>query len=186
MEIWKDIVGYEGLYQVSNLGNVKSCKRIVFYGNNKKQTIHEKILKPDINKLGYKRVTLCKYGKTKRMSIHRLVATAFVENPDNKPVVNHIDCNPSNNCVENLEWCTTQENNLYAIKLGRIKPQENGKKTTCKPVVATNITTGEMFYFESIREAQRQLNIFTSNINGVLKGKRNKTKGYTFKYLKED
>ena len=105
-EIYKDIKGYENEYQVSNLGNVKSLKRNI-------------ILKPDIND-NYKRVTLCQNGETKRISVHRLVATAFINNPLNKPHINHIDNNPNNNDVNNLEWCTHSENMIHAHNQGRL------------------------------------------------------------------
>ena len=95
-----------GLYQVSNLGRVKSL------GNSK--TRKEKILKPEI-RTGYYSVNLCKSGKRKKHRVHRLVAQAFIENPKNLPVINHIDENKLNNCVENLEWCTHEYNmNCYA------------------------------------------------------------------------
>lgn len=105
-EIYKDIQGYEGRYQVSNLGNVISFKRGIQ-------------LKPD-NQNGYLRVSLCKDGVATRFLIHRLVAQAFIPNKDNKPHINHIDNNPSNNNVSNLEWCTHSENMLHAHKQGRL------------------------------------------------------------------
>ena len=109
-EQWKDIIiekngvtyDYTGLYQVSNLGRVRSL------GNDK--TRKERILKPKINNKGYLQVILCKNGKVKTFLVHRLVATAFIPNPDNLPVVNHRDENPLNNCVDNLEWCTQKYN----------------------------------------------------------------------------
>ena len=99
MEVWKDIKGYEGLYQVSNLGNVKSLKtnKNLYYSKSR----------------NYLRVGLNKNGVRRGFSIHRLVAQAFIPNPKNKPCVNHKDCNPKNNCVDNLEWCTHKYNNSY-------------------------------------------------------------------------
>lgn len=99
-EIWKDVVGYEGLYKVSNLGNVYS-----YYMNRQK--------KQSIRKDGYKFVVLKRNGKQKYMMVHRLVAEAFIPNPDNLPMINHKDENPSNNNVDNLEWCTAHYNNTY-------------------------------------------------------------------------
>lgn len=99
-EIFKDIKGYEGLYQVSNYGNVKSLKNNI-------------IKKPSKLPKGYLQMRLSKNGKCKYISIHRLVAQAFIPNPQFKPCVNHKDCNPQNNCVDNLEWCTYKENNSY-------------------------------------------------------------------------
>ena len=111
-EIWKDIPGYEGLYQVSNRGNVKSLARFDPenpHGSRSK----ERILKFDItehNSTSYARVTLSKYGTTIRFLVHRLVALVFIPNPDNKPFINHIDNNGLNNSIENLEWVTPSEN----------------------------------------------------------------------------
>ena len=106
IEEWKPIVGYEGLYEVSNLGKVKSL-----IDNNRKP--REKILKQGKNKYGYMQVILCKDGKLKHCIVHRLVAKAFIDNPNNYPCVNHIDENKENNCVDNLEWCTYQYNLNY-------------------------------------------------------------------------
>jgi hypothetical protein len=124
-EIWKDVPGYEGLYQVSNLGRVASSERIVYklmYGGE----VHGykrkgRIMKIDDTPGGYLQVQVSIGDKRKRYKIHRLVAMAFTPNPDNKPHINHIDCNPSNNCVDNLEWCTPSENIRHAVNLGRMK-----------------------------------------------------------------
>lgn len=187
MEIWKPIKGYEGLYQVSNSGQVKSCERICKTGNGLgEHLLPEKILKPCTDKDGYFHIVLCKNSKTKTFSIHRLVATAFIPNPENKPYINHLDCNKQNNNVDNLEWCTAQENTIHASKNSLMKGAENGKKRS-KPLIATNITTGEETYFVSIEDACRKLNVNDSNIIKILKNKPHcKTaKGYTFKYAKE-
>ena len=112
MEVWKDIKGYEGLYQVSNKGRVKSLDR---YANNNGtlQFRPERILKQNIQKVGRSRrctVTLSKESKIKRIRVHRLVAEAFIPNPENKPQIDHIDTNMENNNVENLRWVTPKEN----------------------------------------------------------------------------
>lgn len=123
MEIWKDIKNYEDLYQVSNLGNVKSLTRQVTNKQGKLQTYPGKLLKPDVHQTtysNYQRVTLSKQNRTLRQSIHRLVAEAFIPNPGNKPFVNHLDNTAENNNVENLEWCTHAENMEHAQKQGRL------------------------------------------------------------------
>lgn len=108
-EIWKDIPEYEGLYQVSNLGRIKSLPR-----KNNKRIINKEIIKV-FTKLpnGYLKVGLSKNGKTKYYFVHRLVAEVFIPNLENKPCVNHKDCNRKNNDVSNLEWVTHKENNSY-------------------------------------------------------------------------
>lgn len=113
MQVWKDILGYEGLYKISNKGLVKSSERYV--NNSKsKRIVREKILKLETVSGGYKRVSLCKNCEIKRFAVHRLVASHFVENIGNKPIVNHKDRNPSNNVFSNLEWVTTRENVSHA------------------------------------------------------------------------
>lgn len=108
-EFWEDIPQYEGLYQISNLGRVKSLPR-----TSKKRIINKEIIKV-FTKLpnGYLKVGLSKNGKTKYYFVHRLVAQVFIPNTNNKPCVNHRDCNKMNNNVDNLEWCTYKENNSY-------------------------------------------------------------------------
>lgn len=105
MEIWKDIENYEGLYQVSNLGNVKSLKtnKNLYYSRSTRTK-------------NYLKVILVKNGTRKSYYIHRLVADAFIPNFENKPIVNHKDYNPMNNKVDNLEWCTYKENNNYGTR----------------------------------------------------------------------
>lgn len=119
VEIWKDILDYEGLYQISNFGNVKALERYINI-RDKQTLLKEKLLKFDNSNLGYQRVTLSKNGKTKRFLVHRLVALHFLDKVEGKGIVNHLDNNPSNNYVDNLEWCTHQENMLHAQKQNRL------------------------------------------------------------------
>lgn len=107
-EIWKDIKGFEGKYQVSNFGNVKSFSR------------GEHLLRLNGGKK-YIQVILCKNGKTYAKLVHRLVADAFISNPNNFPCVNHKDENPKNNCVDNLEWCSYRYNNVYNDRVEKCK-----------------------------------------------------------------
>ena len=104
METWKQVIGYEGVYEVSNTGKVK---RILSYGNNKYRIDNEM---SELDNRGYKAVILTKNNQSKRCLIHRLVAQAFIPNPENKPQVNHIDFNKANNRLDNLEWCSIREN----------------------------------------------------------------------------
>lgn len=112
-EIWKDIIGFEGLYQISNYGNVKSCKRMVNakYG---KRLVNEKLLSLGKDRDGYLMVILCQEGIKKTVKIHRLVANAFIDKIDDKEIVNHIDSNKSNNILSNLEWVSYLENKCHS------------------------------------------------------------------------
>ena len=121
MEVWKDVVGFEQYYEVSNMGNVRSKERIQAFpfdetkiGKKKK-----KMMKQTPNSKGYYRVSLSDRKKTKQYFVHRLVAQAFVENPQNLPVVNHLDFDYTNNRAENLEWTTSKGNMEYSAKRGR-------------------------------------------------------------------
>lgn len=113
IEEWRDIKGYEGLYQVSNIGKVKSLARTVMRSNGRLMTIRERILKLRPDKGGYVRVCLSKDAVETDYFVHRLVAIAFIDNPHNLPEVNHKDENKKNNSVDNLEWCTSLYNNNY-------------------------------------------------------------------------
>lgn len=120
-EIWKDIVEYEGHYQVSNLGRVRRLKGVIYYeatarANPFYKKVNSRILSTVYSP--YACVSLCKSGVSKNKNIHSLVAIAFLPNPENKPQVNHIDGNKRNCCVDNLEWCTSAENFAHAIKIG--------------------------------------------------------------------
>ena len=140
MEQWCDIEGFENLYQISNTGRVKSLERIVKVtgGNNNSCFIKEKILKPSVGKQGYLSVVLCKDGKVYGRLIHRLVAQAFIPNPDNLPCVNHKDENPQNNNVTNIEWCSYRYNNCYK---GRIEKCRDKISKTLKGRKRTYILT---------------------------------------------
>ena len=119
-EEWRDIEGYEGLYQVSNLGRVKSlnCR-------GHKGCIG--ILTPRFDGKGYEMVALYKEGKARNTKVHRLVAQAFIPNPNNYPQVNHKDEDKTNNCVDNLEWCDTQYNNTYGTRIERMLKTKYGR-----------------------------------------------------------
>ena len=141
-EIWKDVVGYEGWYQVSDRGNVRSVDRVNHIGSR----YSGRILKPSLNTGGYLHVGLHKNGIKKTKLIHRSVAEAFIPNPENHPEVNHLDEVKENNNVSNLEWCTSEHNNNYGTRNERL-----GKK-----VRAVNIETGEIIRFKSTSEAGRE------------------------------
>lgn len=124
IEIWKDIPEYEGLYQISNLGNIKSLKREVKHNYSGSINLKTRILKSSLGGK-YLRVAFCKESKYKYIHVHRILALMFIENPDNLPEVNHIDGNKLNNKLENLEWVTRKENMFHAFKNGLAKSGEN-------------------------------------------------------------
>ena len=191
-EIWKDIRDYEGLYQISNNGNVKSLGRWVYYKNKGKRWKKEKILKPSVVKGGYLHVGLHKNGKIKNYLVHRLVAEAFIQNPNNYPQVNHKDENPSNNFVNNLEYCDAKYNVNYGTRNKRVAEKMKGKKLSeesknkiseanSKPVLQIDQLTDTIIAeFPSINEVQRQLGINQSNISKCCLGKINTA--YSFKW----
>ena len=159
-EIWKDIAGYEGLYQVSNLGRVKSFHR------NK-----EKIMNPRTNGDGYKNIQLCNAGVKKVFSVHRLVAEAFIPNPENKPCVDHIDTNSLNNNVENLRWVTIKENNNNPITIAkqkdRLKSYNNNRKIRVIKFKYKDYNNIEIF--DSVLDAAKSVNDSSTNISRVCK-----------------
>ena len=177
-EIWKTIKNYEGLYQISNKGNVKSLGRWVYYKNKGKRWQEEKILKNHKDKDGYLIVVLCKEGKQKTFKVHRLVAQAFIPNPNNLPQVNHKDENKENNFVyinedgtadlekSNLEWCTNEYNHNYGTRNKRMAEKQKGNTRGSKPVIQIDKHTNEVINeWISASEAQRQLGIQSSSIS---------------------
>ena len=132
MEIWKDIKDYEGIYQISSLGNVKrlayKIKNPAPRANGSMLNFEEHLLKPRIITHGYLSVALYKNGIRKDYKLHRLVAQHFIPNPENKPEVNHKDENKTNNCVDNLEWCTHLYNSNYGTRPERIGKFHSGRK----------------------------------------------------------
>lgn len=173
-EIWKDIKGFEGLYQVSNLGRVKSVEHIVNDPLNGTRTVKERILSSEKMKCGYLRTALSKDSKMKKVLTHRLVAETFIPNSQNKPQVNHIDGNKKNNAVSNLEWCNNSENILHADKTGLRDMKKLYKRCRC-------IETGEIF--ESIKAAGKFVGMTPTQISSACKGKRNTVKGFHFEYI---
>ena len=129
-EVWKDILGYEGYYQVSNLGRVRSLDRIIKRRNSSDMIRKGTILRGQPDKDGYLLVGLKFEGREYKAKVHRLVAQAFIPNPENKPFVNHIDGNKDRNDILNLEWVTALENSSHAKSTGLLKPakgEDSGK-----------------------------------------------------------
>lgn len=179
-EEWKDIKGYEGLYQVSNLGNVKSLKRNVKTRHpGKTYVIEEKIRKVTYNRGGYALIVLSKCGKNKTCLVHRLVAEAFVSNPDpeNFVLVNHKDENKRNNKSDNLEWCTTTYNNTYRnIHLRRNFDSINRK------IIQYDLDMNEIKRWKSVAEASDFYKIANTNIIKCCKSERSHCAGFKWRY----
>lgn len=168
-EVWKDIEGYEGLYQVSNYGRVKSLARTKM-NHGKSQLIPERIMSQEKNSSGYLRVNLYKNSDRKRMLVHRLVAHAFISNPENKPCIDHIDTDKTNNHADNLRWCTQKENCDNPITNERLK-KTYAKAHECSKKKVLCITTGKMF--DSLREASNYYNCnLSGNMNKIVSGNR--------------
>lgn len=161
-----------GKYQISNTGKVKSL--------NYNKTKTSRILRPIIYDKHYLQVFLWKNGKYIHKSIHRLVAEAFIPNPENKPQVNHKDENPRNNNVNNLMWATYKENANWGTAIDRMKSSLTNREDCSRPVMC--IETG--IIYKSLREAERQTKIKHQNIGQACNGKYKTTGGYHWKYIK--
>lgn len=183
MEQWRDIEGYEGLYQVSDMGNVKSL-------------ISNRNLKPYINGSGYLQVELCKDGVHKSFRVHRLVAQAFIPNPENKPTVDHINTIKTDNIVSNLRWATQKEQ-LTENEISRERNNKSSKSNLIKALENTKkkvlcVTTGEVF--DSASNAARHYNLCRSAVcSAANPNHRRKTAGklpngtpLIWKYIEEE
>ena len=196
-EIWKDIEGYEGLYQVSNLGRVRSLdKPMVVYGFQKIpiNTIRKgKVLSPRLSQDGYEKVSLTKDKKPNNLFVHRLVAKAFISNDDDCKEVNHIDGNKRNNEVSNLEWCTHLENMQHCFKNSLRKKQTKpmlgrtySKSPYAKKVYQYDKNGNLMKIWSSIREASEYHHVDGSNISRCCNGHAKSCKGFVWSFeLKE-
>lgn len=150
-EKWLPINGFEGMYEVSNFGRVKSCTRTRLSKAGSLSVVRERIRKPRPDKNGYLEVALCKNGKLQYFRCHRLVAEAFIPNPDHLPVINHKDENVSNNIVSNLEWCSVSYNTSYSI-------YKQSQRVICNGVE-----------FPSIKALSRHLGVDSKGIRYVVK-----------------
>lgn len=172
-ERWKSVNGYEGLYEISNFGNVKSLKRTVVDCRGFNKTISEKVLKHRRHNHGYRYITLCRPGDYHNKLVHRLIAEHFIENPQNKPHINHINGNKADNRLENLEWCTQSENNQHAVDTGLISRtgEKNGRaKLTPEAVKYIKEKYQWHGYWNQERLADK-FGVTATTIGGVVLGK---------------
>ena len=168
-EIWKDIAGYKGYYQASNLGKIKSLERYVNTRNNSKRKVSERILKQILSKYGYFSVGLCKNGiMVKR--VNRLVAKTFIPNPENKPMTNHKNGIKTDNRVENLEWCTSSENLLHASKNSLNNGTRHWSSKLTKEQVL-EIREKYLPYKHTLKMLSKEYEISTRNIFAIAKSK---------------
>ena len=196
MEEWRPIKGYEGLYEVSNLGRVKSLERTVIYIDGRKKEIKEKIL-VGRKKKGYLIVMLCKEGNNKNYAIHRLVAEAFIPNPDNKPQIDHINTIVDDNRVENLRWVTPKENSNNSLTRSHKSKCQLGDKNSMygkrgseapssRKIVQLTLEGELIKEWNYIKEVTENDNSFNrGRISECCRGKRKTHKGYKWMYYEE-
>lgn len=165
IEEWREIKGYEGMYEVSNAGRVRNSR-------------NKRIMTLVLDHKGYKNVSLSKNNKSKSYKVHRLVGFAFIENPNNYPQINHIDCDKTNNIASNLEWCTNSQNMKHARENKLIPPL----KPTCVPVLKCDMDLNVLKRYNSIKEASIDIGCSMSSIRQCLDGRSKRCFG--FKWIK--
>lgn len=187
-EIWEKVEDYEGIYEISNFGRVKSLSRLKRKSPTAKAFMtSERILKAQLSQKGYLRADLSKNGISKPTPIHRIIAIAFIPNPENKPQINHKNGIKNDNRIENLEWCTNGENQIHAYEVlnrkrppkgvipGCVKPHShNSKKIYCETLGIT---------FESMRDADKKLGFYLGAIQRTFDLNRNYFNGLSFRLL---
>lgn len=178
-EIWKPIKGFEYKYEVSNFGRVKTISHTVNFKDGRSYHVKNKMLNPIMTNRGYKVVAFSDGKKKRQYFVHRLVAEAFIPNPNNYPIINHKDENRSNNIVSNLEWCTYKYNTNYGNCKKKISESE------IIPVNAYLMNGDYVGQFNSLTDAANKLNVFVQNISKCCKKKIKYTRGYVFRFTSD-
>jgi hypothetical protein len=176
-EIWKDCKHYEGLYEVSNLGRVRSLDRYVANSGKSERLTKGRIISQHSGSSGYLQVGLSKNGKTKYELVHRLVALAFLENPENLPQVNHKDECKTNNEVSNLEWCDRK----YNLNYGTVKQRISTKHT--KRINQYDLEGNYIATYSSQQEAAKQTGISNASVHYCCTGKTKQAGGYIWQFV---
>ena len=185
-EIWKDIPGFEGRYQVSTFGRIKSLPRKVKAGRTYRY-VQEHILSARYDSRGYSRICIKIHPKKYWFSVHRLVAEIFIPNPNNYPVINHKDNNPRNNCVDNLEWCTQSYNVKYSYTKGNAKPTSGCFKKGNIPHNLKRVSQYDkdghfLNFYDSITLASKSIKRTPGAIQNCLHGNTKTAGGYVWRY----
>lgn len=206
-EIWKDVAGFEGLYKISNFGNAKSLDMMVLCSGGNRRKVNGKILNKRINhKTGYVQYVLCHDGKKYWKYAHRLVAEAFIPNPNHYAEINHKDETKSNNYFENLEWCSHSYNNSYGTKIERCRQHTDAKaraqkidykalvqkidynaiaEYSRKPVVQLSLDGKKISVFKSQREASRKTGTNVCRISQCCLGNATQSNGFRWEFLNQ-
>lgn len=188
-EIWKTIDGYEGYYQVSNMGRVKTLERwaeMVMKGTLCKRFVPERILNPSKDSFGYLVVGLCFNAKMKTNKVHRLVGAAFIPNPENKPQINHINAIKDDNRVENLEWATSKEDALHRVALKLQVNKKGADNPRSIPISQFTLDGTWVRDWAAAIEVQRETGFRQSSISACVKGNYKTAFGFIWKKQHEN
>lgn len=183
-EIWKDIIGWEGLYQISTHQRVKSMAKIIICKDGKIKNYKEKILTPVHDSHGYMVHGLCRDNKLTGKKLHRLMMEAFVPNPENKPHINHINGIKDDNRLENLEWCNQSENSLHAYRVIKTRKSPYKGRVGSKAVNSKRVRSDILgITFGAAAEAGRILGIEPSYVGAICRGIRPPQYGIDLRYI---